>query len=79
MLPSCGAVENMVSDGQHHDGAQKSGFCPDRRGALIEVRLCTCVKVWRFDYYLTPLSTKNCASRAVEMVVLGVKARMCEG
>jgi hypothetical protein len=75
----CGAVVKLDSDGHHHDGAQKSGSCLDRRGALIEVRLCTCVKVWRFDYYLTALSTKNGASRAVVIVVLGVKARMCEG
>jgi hypothetical protein len=78
MLPFCGAVEKMVSDGHHHDGAQKSGSCLDRKGTLIEERLCTCVKVWRFDYYLTSLSTKNGASRAVVMVLLGVKAQMCE-
>jgi hypothetical protein len=69
----------MDSDAHHHDGAQKSGSCLDRRGTLIEVRLCTCVKVWRFDYYLTALLTKNDASRAAVMVVLGVKAQMCEG
>lgn len=68
----------MDSDGHHHGGAQKSGSCHDRRGALIEVRLCTCV-IWRFDYCLTALSTKNGASRAVVTVVLGVKARMYEG
>jgi hypothetical protein len=79
MLPFCGAVEKMDSDGHHHDGTQKSGSCLDRRGTLIEVRLCTCVKVWSFDYYLTFLSTKNGASRAVVMVALGVKAQMCEG
>jgi len=79
MLLFCGAVERMVSDGHHHDGTQKSGSCLDRRVTLIEVRLCTCVKVWRVDYYLTALSTKNGASRAVVMVVLGVKAQMCEG
>jgi len=69
----------MNSDDHHHDGAQKSGSCLDRRRTLIEVRLCTCVKVWRFDYYLTALSTKKGASREVLRVVLGVKARMCEG
>lgn len=79
MLPFCGAVVKMVSDGHHQYGAQKSGSCLDRRGTLIEVRLCTCVKVWRFDYYLTALSTKNGASHAVVMMVLGVKAQMCEG
>lgn len=79
MLPFCGAVVKMVSDGHHHDGAQKSGSCLDRTGTLIEVRLCTWVKVWRFDCYLTPLSTKNSASRAVVMMILGVKAQMCEG
>ena len=79
MLPFCGAVEKMVSDGHHHDDAQKSGLSLDRRGTLIEVRSRTCVKVWRFDYYLTALSTKNGASRAAVMVVLGVKAQMCEG
>ena len=79
MLPFCGAVEITASDGHHHDGVQKSASCLHRRGTLIEVRLCTCVKVWRFDYYLTALSTKNGVSRAVVTVVLGVKAQMCEG
>lgn len=80
MLLFCGVVAKMVSDGHHHDDARKFGSCLDRRGTLIEVRLCTCVKkVWRFGYYLTILSTKNGASRATVMVVLGVKAQMCEG
>lgn len=79
MLPFCGAVAKVDSDSHHHDGAQKSGSSLDRRGTLIEVRLCTCVKTWKFDYYLTALSTKNGASREVVMAVLGVKARMCEG
>ena len=79
MLPFCGAVEKMDLDGHHHDDNQKSGSCLDRRGTLIEARLCTRVKVWRLDYYPTVLSTKNGASRAVVMVALGVKAQMCEG
>lgn len=80
MLPFCEAVVKMDSDSHHHDGAQKSGSCLDRRGTLTEVRLCTCVKkVWSFDYYLTALLTKNGASRAVVMVVLGVNAHLCEG
>ena len=79
MLPFYGAVAKMDSDGHHHDGAQKSGYCLDRRGTLIEVRLCTCAKVWKFDYYLAALSTRDGASRAVVMMVLGVKAQMCEG
>jgi len=72
MLPLCGVEAKMVSDGHQHDGAQKSV-------SLVEVRLCTCEKVWRIDYYLTTLSTKNGANRTVVMVVLGVKAQMCEG
>jgi hypothetical protein len=77
MLPFWGVVEKMVSDSHHHDGARKSGSCLDRRETLIEVHLCTCVKVWRFDCYLTALSAKDGASRAA-VVVLGVKAQMYE-
>jgi hypothetical protein len=78
MSPFYGAVVKMDSVGHHHDGAQRSGSYLDRRGTLIEVRLCTCVTVWRFYYYLTALSTKNGASRAMVLPVLGVKARMCK-
>jgi hypothetical protein len=52
ILLLCGVEAKVVSDGHHHDGAQNSG-------SLIEVRLCTRVKVWRFDYCLTTLSMKS--------------------
>ncbi len=43
--PFCRAVVKMDSDAHHHDSAQKSGPCLDRRWTLIQVHLYTCMKV----------------------------------
>ncbi len=72
MLPFCGAAVEM---NDHCYGCvHRSGVFLGRRRAPVAVRLHTCVKAWRSDYYLTALLMKA----RVDLVALA-EGRMCEG